>query len=876
MTMLSGYRVLDLTEERGALCGKLFADLGAEVIGVEPPGGNPARRLPPFGKGGESLFWAAYGAGRRSLVLDPERAADRKELRRLAASADVLVESFGPGYLEGLGLGYEALRRDQPELVYVSISAYGQTGPYARFRGSDLTLWSMGGHTYLCGDEDRPPVRVTAPQTWHHAASEAVVGALIALLWRDGLSANRQGQGSGRGQHVDVSAQQCVAWTLQVAQAFPQPAFGGVNKGRRMGDTSNVRVPYVFRCKDGFIAFTMRGGAIYGRNLNAAVRALDRDGFADTFALGRDWSSWDTALWPKDPATAQLEVNALDRLFSAWFRTKTMEELYDLAIAEGLMLAPAYTARELYRSPQLVAREFWRPVDLEPSSELRFPGPYVKAAAAPLAPPRPAPELGEAKEADLTPRPPSLGRKGVPRSDEMRKLGLAALSVDLTPRPPSLRGKGVPPSDASGISRRSGSTGTPDQGTPFPRREGGRGVRSALSGLKVADFSWVALAPSAARYLANYGATVVRVESRTRPDTLRLAGPFAGMQPGLDRSWWFNDVNAGKLGITLDLNRPGAREVALRLVAWADVLLESFTTGTMAKWGLDYEQLRRINPGLIMLSTTQQGQTGPHARYAGYGNLLLATAGLMNLTGWPDREPVGPFAAYPDFVVHRLAAIAILAALAHLRRTGEGQYLDLSQLEATLQFLAPYSLAFDATGEVATRAGNRDPGAAPHGVFPSAGVDRWIAIACWNDGDWQRLAELIGEPWAADPQYATFSGRKAEEDDLEARLGAWTAPREAHALMARLQAAGIDAGVVQTGADLHADPQLAHRRHYQPLDHPEIGPALYDGFAAQLSETPGALRPAPAMGQHNAQVYREILGYSDDEIADFVANGIIN
>lgn len=811
MTMLSGYRVLDLAGEEGAPCGKLFADLGAEVIAVEPPRGSASRRAPPYGKYGESLFWAAYGGGKRSVVLDFEDAGDRERFRTLAATADFLLEAYPPGYLDGLGLGYDALRGLQPGLIFVSITPYGQRGPYAGYRGSDLTLWSMGGHTYLCGDPDRPPVRVTAPQTWRHASTEALVGALIALYRREA---------GGGGQWVDVSAQQCVVWTLQMAPAAAQPEFGGVSL-RRVGiylsNPSGLRNRGAFACKDGFVTAMMVGGPAYGGALNAGVRALSRDGFGTEALRARDWREWDALNPQMDLAQKQAEIDALSGAFSAWFMTKTMEELYEIAIDEGLLLAPVYTARELYRSPQLAARRFWQPVDQGDRCVLRLPGPFIQASGTPLVPARAAPALDEA------------------RIDDFRRAGKAD-------------------------SRPGGPANPP----------------SALAGLNVVDFSWVGVGPASAKYLADHGATVIKVETNTKLDPLRLVGPFPGQQPGLNRGHWFQNVNTNKLGITLDLNKPAAREVAVRLVGWADVLVESYTAGTMAIWDLDYEQLRQINPRLIMLSSTQQGQTGPHAAYGGYGNLLVGTSGLKNLAGWPDREPVGPLAAYNDFICHRFAAAAMLAALAARRRTGEGQHLDLSQLEASLQFLAPELLAFDATGEVIIRDGNRAANASPHGVFPCAGDDRWLALACWSDDDWQRLAALIGEPWADSPEYAAFADRKAREQALEEQLGAWTAPQDAYTLMARLQAAGLDAGVAQTCTDLYTDPQLAYRSHFQRLEHPDSGAALFDGFAAQLSETPGALRPAPCLGEHNAQVYREILGYSEDEIADFIASGVIN
>jgi crotonobetainyl-CoA:carnitine CoA-transferase CaiB-like acyl-CoA transferase len=849
MSMLSGYRVLDLADERGALCGRLFADFGAEVIAVEPPDGNPARRVPPLGRNGESLFWTAYAAGKRSLVLDLTTDGGRADFKRLVATADFLVESYAPGYLDGLGLGFGALSRVNPRLILVSITSYGQTGPYAGYAASDLTLWSMGGHAYLCGEPDRPPVRVTAaPQAWLHAGAEALVGALVAHHWRTR---------SGLGQWVDVSAQECVVWTTPPAIGYPQPGFGGTfvrRNGANRGTPGGVYTRGVYPCKDGFIAIVVVGGPIGARSLRALVRLMDADGYADDNLRTKDWDTWDFSVLARDLEAGRREIAAVEAKFAAWFLTKTMEQLYDFAIHESILLAPVYTPREILRSPQLAARDYWRTVETGASGALRFPGAYIKASTAPLAPPRPAPRLGEAK------------------------------IQDLTPRPPSLRGKGVPWSGTSDEPEARDAIGASEVGTPFPRREGGRGVRSApLAGIKVADFAWVGVGPLSSKYLADHGATVIRIESSTRAETLRHSSPFFEGKPGLNRSHFFNNFNTSKLGITLDMTKPGALAVAERLIRWADVVTDSYTPGTMRKWGVGYERVRELNPSAIMLSTTQQGQTGPHAGFGGYGSLLQAVAGFSSMVGWPDRPPVGAYTAYTDFICHHLGGAALLAALEHRRRTGQGQHLDLAQFEGALHFLAPYLLHFQATGEVLARNGNRDLRAVPHGVFPCVGTgptgadDRWLAMAIWDDAAWSRLAELIGAPWAADARLQTAEGRRAHEDALEDHLAGWTREQDACALLERLQAEQIDAGVVQTVADLYRDPQLMHRGHFVTLEHAEIGPMQVDGLAFHLSATPGHLRNAsPCIGQDNAYVYREILGYSDDEIADFIVEGVIN
>jgi crotonobetainyl-CoA:carnitine CoA-transferase CaiB-like acyl-CoA transferase len=389
-----------------------------------------------------------------------------------------------------------------------------------------------------------------------------------------------------------------------------------------------------------------------------------------------------------------------------------------------------------------------------------------------------------------------------------------------------------------------------------------------LADLKILDFSWVGVGPITVKYLADHGATVIRVESHARPDFTRLGPPWHDAKPGPERSQFYASYNTSKYGLALDLTRPAAQAIARRLAAWADVVVESFTPRVMRGWGLGYEDLRALNPRLVMLSTCLQGQTGPHALFPGFGQLMAALSGFYEISGWPDRPPAPPYGAYTDFIVPRLAATALLAAVDHQRRTGEGQYLDVSQLEASLHFLAPALLDFELSGRVAGRAGNRADHAAPHGAYPCAGDDRWIAISVRGDGEWQALCRALGHPeWLDDARFTTHAGRVAAADALDACVADATRAADGQALAGRIQAAGVAAGVVQSALDLHADPVLAGWGFFQWLEHPARSPAPYEGHALRLDTTPGRLRwAAPTVGEHTALVLREVLGLPDDEI----------
>ena len=400
-----------------------------------------------------------------------------------------------------------------------------------------------------------------------------------------------------------------------------------------------------------------------------------------------------------------------------------------------------------------------------------------------------------------------------------------------------------------------------------------------LDGIKVLDFCWVAVGPMTTKYLAEHGATVIRVESGKRPETLRRAAPFAGGVSGINRSAYFANYNANKYGVTIDMGHPRARELVLRLTAWADLVTENFTPGTMERWRLSYQDLKDVNPGIVMFSTSMLGRGGPMERQPGFGPVLSSLAGLTHITGWPDRDPVNPYGAYTDFIGPRFAVAAILAALDHRRRTGQGTHLDMSQLEASLHFSAPYLLDQAVNGREQGRRGNRDPDAAPNGVYPCLGEDRWIAISCQTDQEWLTLSRLMtreGENVDHWSRFSTLAGRKAQEDELDRMVADWTKEQDGQALMHTLQEAGVPAGVVNDCRDLFEDPQLCHRQHFTFLDHPEIGPYGSDRAEFNLSKSPGSLdTPAPLLGQHTEYALKELVGLTAQEYQSLEEDGVL-
>ncbi len=399
-----------------------------------------------------------------------------------------------------------------------------------------------------------------------------------------------------------------------------------------------------------------------------------------------------------------------------------------------------------------------------------------------------------------------------------------------------------------------------------------------FAGIHVLDFTWYAVGPVTTKYLADYGADVVRIESAARLDGLRLAPPWKDAQPGVNNSQFFASFNSSKRGLALDMSKPRAREIFMKMLPWADVVTESFTPKTLRNWGLDYAAMCAVKPDLIMLSTCMQGQTGPHRDYPGFGNLMAALSGFYQVSGYSAAEPCPPYGAYTDFIAPRFSACALIAALDYRRRTGKGQYIDMAQYEASLHNLAPMLVDYFASGRVLAPVGNKSERYAPHGAYRCAdedGHEQWIAIAVADDSEWRALSEVIGEaPDVA--RFATMLERFRDQAALDEFVASLVRTRNADELTVALQAAGVSAYPVQNCMDLHRDENLEAFGFWNWLDHQAMGPSPYEGLEHRMSRTPGALRrPAPALGQHSDEVLGEILGMATAEIEELRREKVI-
>lgn len=819
MAFLDRYRVLDLTDERGLLAGRILSDLGADVVAAEPPGGSAAR----VGADGEPrpMLWDAYAAGKRSVIADAFAPPGQDLIRRLATAADFLIESAPPGAMAAAGLDWPDLRALNPRLIYVSITPFGRTGPKADDAATDLICWAAGGPLDPHRDDVRGPVRISLPQAFLHAAADAAAGALIAHHAR---------LRTGEGQHVDVSAQA----SLGIATLGRVLAYA-VGDGRPEWDRPRPRIDQSgsgtgtrpdlkkWPCRDGLAELHLGVGPATGSFTNSLFGWLADEGEPVAEFARLDWREM-----PALSKAGQFTEADMDRartLVAGFLQRKTKSEILAAAISRKLLCVPIYDTADVAHSPQLAAREFFATVGAG-ARQRTLPGRLARTSV---------------QQPCVTGLAPLPGEQ----HDEVLADWLGA----------------PPPAYA-------------DRRSPEPGW-------LPLDGLKVLDLTWVVAGPVVGRALADFGATVIRVESSTRIETARHMPPFHGGKPGAENSALYGTWNAGKLGLTVDLSTAAGRAVVEDLIGWCDVVAEAFSPGLMQRWGLDYETLQARNPDLIMISSSINGQTGPAARLAGYGNVGAALSGYQAIVGWPDEPPIGPFGPYTDYVGPRVTLAVLLAALDHRQRTGEGCYLDVSQVESGVFFESAELAAYFDRGTIAARIGNADRQLAPHGVYecqPDDSGTRFVAIAVRDERDWQRLSALLGDAsLAADDDLHTAAGRRSREAELDAIITGWTRQRTAEQVQDQLQAAGVPAHVSSSSRDFCTDPQLAHRGHLITLPHPLHGNTTVEGPRYLLSQTPGQVRrAAPTLGQDNDYVLSEILGYDAERIARLHDAGILS
>jgi benzylsuccinate CoA-transferase BbsF subunit len=401
--------------------------------------------------------------------------------------------------------------------------------------------------------------------------------------------------------------------------------------------------------------------------------------------------------------------------------------------------------------------------------------------------------------------------------------------------------------------------------------------KGVFSGLKILAFCWAVVGPLTMKFFADHGATVIRVETRKRPCVMRTSAPYKDDKPDYNRGGYFNHFNSNILSLSLNMEHPKAKDLVKKLVAECDVFMENYTPGNMEKWGLIYDELKKIKPDIIMLRQSGYGSSGPYSKLPAFGMVLVPISGLPNFIGWPGKEPlpVG-ISAYTDCISPRFASAALIAALDHRNKTGKGQLLDLSQFETAIYYILPGLLDYMSSGREPSRIGNSCPYAAPHGVYRCKGDDRWCAIAVFTDEEWENLCKEINNPeLIKDPRFDTLLHRKKSEDELNNLINEWTAGFSAEEVMARLQAVKVPAGVVKNTSDIYNDPQLSQRNLFWKIQHSEMGLYTHLGQSFELSKTPARpFSPSPLLGEHTEYVCTRILGMSDEEFISLIQEGV--
>ncbi len=794
--LLQGICVLDLADEQGSFCSKLLADLGASVVKVEQPQGDPSRRSGPFYRSkpdsaGISLSFFYHNANKLGIVLDLESRDGKQSLRRLIERADVLVETLPQRRVHTLGLDRGQSHRINSRLIHLSITGFGRTGPMRSFHSSNSVASAYGGQMYVSGTSTGPPVALFGTQAFYTASLFGANAVLLAL---------RKRNNTRKGCYIDLSIQESVASTLD--HVMIDFFHSGEIAGRRQDNHLNE--PFaVLPCKDGFIQINTL------RNWETLLQLMDSDGKAKNL-LEKKW---------RHEAYRNNHRTQINQAIAGWTANHTKRELFELGQAMQFPWSPVCTLQEVLSSPQLKSRRFFIPAELPGSDEtVSIPGlPYKFNRFSPTTP-TPVPLLGEHTQQVL----------------EWMRAG----------------------SEDGSVARRSEKQ---------PGHSGKSG--NILTGVRVLDFTRMLSGPYATRILGDFGAEVIKVQSKS-------------VARGAERNNtpYFSAWNRNKRSICLNLIHPEARDLILELVALSDVVVENFSPRVMANWGLTYNALRKARPDLIMASISAMGHTGPWKNHVGFAPTFHALSGLVSLSSRSSEAPINIRHAYGDVITALYAAMAILASLEHRSKTGKGQYIDLSAYDAVCTLLGPALMEryLALKQNVSPKASDYNGVKASSGCYPCAGDDEWCVISIANEVQWHSLRRISGRPELMSEKFSTRMGRQKNSSELDRLIAEWTTLYSAKTIVRRLQKEGIAAGVVQNAADLARDSQLAARRFFVSMEHPTLKTTYSDRSALwPWRENPADWKAAPLLGEANRYVFVELLGHSTADFRSFIKKGII-
>jgi len=812
---LEGIKVVELGQAVSApYCAKLFADYGADVVKVEPLGGDVARQWGPFPgdqrdpeKSGLFFF---LNTNKRGVTLDPAQPGEREKLLGLLRGADVLIENNPPARMREWGLDYATLAALNPSLVVVSITPFGQSGPYGEWKGYDLNAFHLtaSGSRY-CGRPGEPPLE-------HGTFSAEFYGAITGAAW--GMAALHGRESAGGGQHLDVSCAEAIAATFVGGQNIGGCAQDG-RFDKRTGVGMSLGAPAtILPCKDGYVWIL----ALEAAQWNGLARVMGNP----------EWMQLE--MFQEMLVRAQ-NADAMYPLIEMWTMEHGKMEIMELCQAEGVPVSAVFTVAEAAEHPHLRERGYIVELEHPRLGKVRDLGAPFRLPAAPGGPRQPAPLLGQHNE------------------EVLGGGGAAAQRTATTTRTASTTGE----------------SGTGGQG---------RGASLPLRGIRVANFGWVWAGPVVGQTLGFLGAEVYKIESRARIDLTRMLPPFGGGVRDPDRSLSNHACWAGNGSVTVNLKKPEGRELAKRFIASCDVVVENFGPGFMNEAGLGYEQLRAVRPDVVMFSMPAAGLSGPLQSVRTYGLSLTSIAGLDSLTGYAGGPPVPMENAFSDPYNGILGAYAVLVALQHRARTGEGQHIDYSQQEAVMQMVGPAFMDYVLNRRIAAPLGNRHPlgAGAPHGVFPCAGDDRWISIAVLTEEEWRGLLQAMGDPeWARRAEFSSAAGRLTNIERLHEQLGAWTRSFDDYELAERLQRHGVAAAPVLNVGDLLRDPHYRARGTFVEVQHPLGFAETIYGAYVKCSRSEVAVRPGPRMGQDNEYVFKQLLGMSEEQYRTLVEQQVI-
>jgi crotonobetainyl-CoA:carnitine CoA-transferase CaiB-like acyl-CoA transferase len=840
--------VLEVGDDRIDYCGFVLAGLGAEVVKVEPPEGSPSRRIGPFYEDEidpeRSLYFWAHNRGKQSIVLDAAQDDHLDTFAALVASADVVLTTDGPCGVEAFGRDCPTLVEEVPHLVAARLTGFGDDGPWAEFHGSDLVHLALGGVAMNCGYDPDPTGRYDmapiAPQAFHssYIAGEQLAFTVIAALCRR--------MHTGTGQYLSCAIHEACAknteadvmsWVLLATPFQRQTCWHSAE--------NLLPQPVIAATKDGRWIMTLT------RDPKTLTPFMEHFGVgADIY---EDQVSGDAGsrILPGMEAGSSRSMEIVQKLMRRW---RFEDVPWKDAQNAGLMWVPLRKPEENVDDEHWLARGTFADVH-HPEFDRSFRYPASKWIAS------------QSHWVEL---------RRAPQLDEDRVAVLATVG-----RAPVVAKAAVPDRMAD---RRS------VHDSPF-----------ALNNVRILDFSWYLATAGATRFLAALGADVIKVEWKDKLDPRRGGAPVGGRAArekatGPVPSLWpadlggevggqYNNKNPGKRGISLNVADPRGLELARRLVGECDVVAEGFSPGVMEKWGLGYDVLSAVNPQVIYAKQSGMGSIGKWQRFRSVGPIAASLSGLSEMSGIAEpAPPAGWGYSYLDWFGAYSFALAILTAVYHRDRTGEGQWIDASQVEVGTFLTGVPVLDYSANDRPWRRSGNHSDYrlAAPEGIYRCEGDDRWIAITCATDDEWRTLARVAGHAeWLTDERFASLDGRVQHRAHLDRLVEEWTCRQERYALMEQLQRAGIAAGVAQDAEDrVERDPQLAHLEWLTELDAAVLGRWPVAAGSVKMSETPPHIggpidRAAALYGEHNDEVYGELLGLSPVEVEELRADGVI-